>query len=63
MSRKKQVICDKCKKELKDTDYLKLTILSPFRNEDGYIRNASKGRIDLCSSCFKKIKKFIERND
>jgi len=62
MSRINKVLCDKCKKELKETDYLKFSISSTTRTENGYIKNVPMGRMDLCQDCFKKLGEFLERN-
>lgn len=61
MSRVNKVYCDKCNKEL-TTDYLKLMISCPTKNEHGYVIYPSMGRIDLCQECFKKLKEFLERD-
>lgn len=55
MSRINKIYCDKCNKDL-DNDYVKMSLSTPAKNENGYAIYPSIGRIDLCQECFKKFK-------
>ena len=55
MARLNKVLCDKCGKEL-TTDYLKMMISQPTKNQHGYMIYPSMGRADLCRDCFKEFK-------
>lgn len=58
MAKINKVCCDKCGKDLTE-DYIKMNLISPTKNERGYMIYPSVGRMDLCQECFKKLKTFL----
>ena len=47
--------CDHCKKEIKDDDYMKLSIAGSIQNR------FSHRHIHLCEKCFQKLNKEINK--
>lgn len=59
MAKINKVICDKCGKELR-TDFYKINVTRGNREkEDWAIEYIKENRIDLCSDCYEKFKKFL----
>ena len=60
MAKINKVFCDKCNKEL-TVDYIKLNVVKPTKNHNGYMIYPTEGRIDLCPECFAKFKEFLKQ--
>lgn len=52
----KEIVCDKCGRDVTAEEYAKIQLWSPDRPEGGQ-------NIDLCLGCYLKLMRFLQRED